>query len=111
MSEWASTLTARFDLVVCNPPYIARSERRRLAPEVLRFDPEEALFGAADGLDAYRVLAPKLPRLLNAGAWACLEVGVGQAESVMDLLGDAGLIDLAAIEDLNGLKRCVCGKK
>ncbi len=111
VSEWASSLTARFDLVVCNPPYIARPERRRLAPEVARFDPKEALFGGADGLDAYRLLAPELPRLLNLGAWACLEVGVGQAESVTGLLGDAGLIDLAAIEDLNGLKRCVCGKK
>ncbi len=111
VSDWASALALRVDLVLCNPPYIARSETDSLAPEVARFDPDAALFGGLDGLDAFRELAPALPAVLNAGGWACLEVGAGQALTVMGLLGEAGLVELAAIEDLNGLKRCVCGKK
>ena len=57
----------QFDLVVSNPPYIAESERADLAPEVVNFDPERALFAGADGLDAYRKIAPALPFLLKDG--------------------------------------------
>ncbi len=111
VSDWAGSLGARFDLVVCNPPYITEGDLAGLEPEVVKFDPAGALCGGADGLDAYRVLAPVLPGLLAENGWACLEVGLGQAESVMGLLGASGLVDLAALEDLNGRNRCVCGKK
>lgn len=111
VSDWAHALAGRFDLVVSNPPYIAQSELDGLAPEVTQFDPSAALLGGVDGLDAYRALAPMLPTLLSENGWIYLEIGLGQAESVMGLLGGAGLVELAAVEDLNGLKRCVCGKK
>ena len=111
VGDWAAALGASFDLVVSNPPYIAEPEVAGLAPEVARFDPHAALIAGPDGLQAYRALAPALPALLNPDGWAVLEVGAGQASAVASLLAEAGLADLAAIRDLGGVKRCICGKK
>ncbi len=111
VGDWATALGTRVDLVISNPPYVAESEIAGLAPEVERYDPPQALDGGADGLDAYRRLAPILPALLCPEGWVVLEVGAGQASAVASLLAEAGLANLAAIEDLGGVKRCVCGKK
>ena len=111
VSDWDSALAVEADLVVSNPPYIARPDMAGLAPEVTRFDPDAALLGGDDGLDAYRDLAPVLPGLLAPGGSALLEVGAGQADPVIGLLADAGLVELDAIADLAGVKRCICGKK
>ena len=54
-----------FDLVVSNPPYIATDEIAALAPEVRDHDPQLALDGGRDGLDAYRIIAAQMPALLH----------------------------------------------
>ena len=83
---------ARFDLVLCNPPYIPTSELNGLMPEVARYEPRSRLDGGPDGLSAYRRLLPDLPRLLTrdrfgragTGAWAGRNGGRAGA-------GEAGL--------------------
>lgn len=109
--NWGRALEGAFDLLVCNPPYVAESEIDALAPEVARFDPRSALSGGADGLDVYRALAPSLPALLTPRGWVVLEVGAGQATAVTTYLADAGLVALETVNDLAGVPRCVCGKK
>lgn len=111
VGEWGHALIGGFDLVVSNPPYIVDGEIDTLAPDVALFDPRSALSGGADGLDAYRALAPAIPGLLNPGGWAVLEVGDGQSRVVESLLADAGLAGLGPVDDLAGVQRCVCGKK
>ncbi len=96
-----------FDIVVSNPPYIAESERKELEPEVLLYDPAEALFGGADGLDAYRSLSGVLPSLLKDGGLAVFEFGRGQHDAVRDILCRDGL-DFASFGiDLGGIVRCI----
>ena len=51
------------------------------------YEPDEALFAGKEGLDAYRELAPQLPRLLNKGGLAAVEIGHDQAEAVTALAG------------------------
>ena len=87
--DWAKGLLERFDLILCNPPYVA--EGAELGPGVREYEPDEALFAGREGLDAYRELAPQLPRLLNAGGLAAIEIGHDQAESVTELLAHDGL--------------------
>ena len=111
VGDWGQSLAGGFDLVVVNPPYIAKSEFDILDPEVARFDPRRALVAGADGLDAYRALAPGLAGLLTVGGLAALEVGAGQAPAVVSILADAGLSGLETIDDLAGVQRCVCGRK
>ena len=59
--DWADGIDERFDLILCNPPYVA--EDAELGPGVREYEPDEALFAGEEGLDAYRELAPQLPRL------------------------------------------------
>ena len=63
--NWADGLVEKFDLILCNPPYVA--DGAELGPGVREFEPDEALFAGKEGLDAYRALAPQLPRLLEQG--------------------------------------------
>jgi len=68
----------RFELIVSNPPYIARDEIETLQPEVRDHDPRLALDGGPDGLDFYRRLAIEGPTRLNGGGRLMVELGDGQ---------------------------------
>ena len=102
--DWADGLVEKFDLILCNPPYIA--EGAELGPGVAEYEPDEALFGGKEGLDAYRALAPQLPRLLAPGGLAAIEMAPDQAASVGKLLTRDRLKSNVA-QDLAGLPRAL----
>jgi release factor glutamine methyltransferase len=89
LGNWANGVDETFDLILCNPPYIA--EGAELGPGVREYEPDEALFAGAKGLDAYRELAPQLPQLLNHGGIAAVEIGHDQAQAAIALLARDGL--------------------
>jgi len=82
--NWAEGIDEKFDLILCNPPYVP--EGAELGAGVREFEPDEALFAGSEGLDAYRALAPQLPRLLGQGGLAAVEIGHDQAAAVTRLL-------------------------
>jgi release factor glutamine methyltransferase len=102
--NWAAGLAEKFDLILCNPPYVPVDAN--LGPGVREYEPDEALFAGNEGLDAYRALAPQLPRLLNAGGLAAVEIGADQAEPVTKLLARDGL-EARVANDLAGRPRAV----
>ncbi|HET7605996.1 MAG TPA: peptide chain release factor N(5)-glutamine methyltransferase [Sphingomicrobium sp.] len=102
--NWADGLVEKFDLILCNPPYVA--DGAELGPGVREFEPDEALFAGREGLDAYRQLAPQLPRLLAADGLAAIEIGPLQASAVTALLARDGLGAKVA-DDLAGRPRAV----
>jgi release factor glutamine methyltransferase len=108
--NWAGAIGGRFDLVVSNPPYIARNEIARLTEEVRGYDPALALDGGEDGLFAYRRLIPALPDLLTADGVAALEFGAGQRGDVESILLRAGLRPFAVRRDLGGAERVVLAR-
>ena len=101
---------AGYDLVVSNPPYIPSADLAALMPEVREFEPLLALDGGADGLSAYRLLAAQARALLKPGGWLLLEVGIGQAEAVTELLRAAGLVEIFTRADYAGVARVVGGQ-
>ncbi|AEG49947.1 protein-(glutamine-N5) methyltransferase, release factor-specific [Sphingobium chlorophenolicum L-1] len=103
LGNWAEGIEGPFDLILINPPYIARDVA--LAGDVLH-EPESALFAGADGLDDYRRIAPTLPRLLAPDGMAAIEIGYDQRLSVSALLADQGL-SVASRRDLAGHERCL----
>lgn len=107
VGDWAAALSGGFDLVLANPPYVARDEIARLQREVAQFEPRLALDGGADGLDAYRRLSGDMRRLLRPGGTAVLEVGFGQWEAAAALFRQAGLRIAEPGRDLQGVARCV----
>ena len=102
--NWADGLVEKFDLILCNPPYIA--DGAALGPGVAEYEPDEALFAGKEGLDAYRELAPQLPRLLEAGGFAAVEMAPDQADPVAALLTRDGLESQVAA-DLAGRPRAL----
>ena len=103
----AAGLQGPFDLIVSNPPYIARGEIASLAPEVRDYDPALALDGGADGLDAYRAIAARGPPPAGAGRPLDRGVGQGQEPAVRALFTKAGLTVGAARNDLAGIPRAL----
>ncbi len=106
-ANWAAPIAGRFDLVLCNPPYIATPDLGTLMPEVADHEPKSALDGGRDGFDAYRTLLPTLPALLNPNGVAVLELGQGQHETVEKLARQAGLHLAALRHDLAGIARAL----
>jgi release factor glutamine methyltransferase len=102
--DWANGVSETFDLILCNPPYVP--EGAELGAGVREFEPDEALFAGEEGLDAYRALAPQLPRLLNKGGLAAVEIGHDQAGAVTPLLARDGLQAKVA-QDLAGRDRAL----
>ena len=84
-SDLFSKIHGRFNIIVCNPPYIKTSEIPTLQREVREWEPRIALDGGDDGLDFYRRLAREIPRYIAKGGMLMLEVGEGQAEEVLKL--------------------------
>lgn len=107
VSDWAAALAGRFDVVVANPPYVARDELDGLAPEVRAHDPRLALDGGTDGLDGHRALAGQLGRLLAPGGFAAIECGAGQAAAAGAIFRRAELRLVDCRPDLGGRPRCL----
>jgi len=104
LGDWDQPIEGHFDLILCNPPYIATDEV--LPASVSQYEPATALFAGADGLAEYRRLAPRIGPVLSAGGLALFEVGHTQGPAVAKLFRGFGH-RTRIIRDLAGLDRCV----
>lgn len=102
--NWGEGIEERFDLILCNPPYIETGAL--LPPGVARWEPAEALYAGADGLDDYRILARTIGLLLAPAGIACIEIGSGQAVAVGALFEAQGFT-ISSRSDLSGITRCL----
>lgn len=110
--DWTTGLAeADFDLVVSNPPYIATDVIETLDPEVRVYEPRLALDGGADGLDAFRRLAPEILRVLKPGGRFLVEIGYDQRAAVETLFREAGAVEVETLQDLSTHDRVVAGAK
>ena len=94
--------------MISNPPYIPTSQINDLQPEVVNHEPHLALDGGEDGLDDIRYLVKTAPNyLVRDGLWL-IELMVGQANTVMELLKQQGeYYDIKSFPDLAGIERFV----
>ena len=103
-ADWAEGLRETFDLVLCNPPYVEAGAA--LPREVAEWEPAEALYAGADGLDDHRRLARAIPRLVSPGGVACVEIGPDQAKTAAALYRAQGA-QVSLRRDLAGRPRCL----
>lgn len=100
----------RFDVIVSNPPYIPEGMREQLQEEVRGWEPPEALFAGAEGLDVLLPLAREAPSRLEPKGLLALEVGEGQAGRVARALEESGRFqEIRIASDLAGRRRVVQG--
>jgi release factor glutamine methyltransferase len=93
-----------FDFVIANLPYISTQDRHLLSREVLH-DPEIALFAGAKGDELIRALIEQAPPHLRPGGWLALELGIGQAEALSQLLAQKKYHDICPKNDYSGTIR------
>jgi release factor glutamine methyltransferase len=97
----------RVDAVVSNPPYV--EDGAPLVPEISRHEPPGALFAGADGLVVIRRLVEQVAA--SDARFVALEVGMGQAGAVADVLRAAGFAEIDVRPDLAGIERVVVGRR
>lgn len=110
LSDWFSSVTGRYDLIVSNPPYIAENEMPALAPE-LAHEPRRALTPGGDGLAAYRAIARGASSRLMPGGRLLVEIGPTQATAVTALFAAQGLAAIRVLPDLDGRDRVIAATK
>jgi release factor glutamine methyltransferase len=106
-SDWFTAIEGSFDIIVSNPPYIRTDVVASLAPEVRDHDPDVALDGGADGLDAYRIIAAQARRHLNADGIVGVEIGYDQMQAVSALFEEKGFLAFEQVRDLGGNDRAI----
>jgi len=97
----------RFDVILANPPYLTDTEFESSPPEIRNYEPRQALAAGADGLDAFRALAPVLRDSMTDSGLAFVEIGAGQAEKVRGIIIQAALELRRVASDLSGIPRCL----
>ena len=107
VSDMFKNIDGRFDVIISNPPYIERKVIDELDATVKEYEPFTALCGGEDGLDFYRIIAKEAHDHLIKDGLLLLEIGYDQGESVPDILGKEGFVNIKVIKDLNGLNRVV----
>lgn len=104
LGNWGAEIEEQFDLILCNPPYIALDAA--LPPDVREHEPAQALFAGPDGLSDYKRLAGQVGSLLAPGGVAVFEIGYDQAETAGALFREHGFA-VALRRDLAGHARAL----
>lgn len=113
VSDLFDRINCKYDIIVCNPPYVKTGDLEKLEIEVRDFDPILALDGGKDGLDFYRKIIKQAPNYLsstNGLGKIYFEIGVGQCEPIVKLL-QKDFQDIEVIKDYSGIERFVIAKK
>lgn len=100
----------QFDVIVSNPPYIANQDPH-LGQGDLRFEPESALTDYGSGLSCLQAIISGAGKFLKSGGLIAVEHGYDQSKAVVELMKEAGLIDVQVHQDLAGHCRAASGRK
>ncbi|MFN0157847.1 MAG: peptide chain release factor N(5)-glutamine methyltransferase [Bacteroidota bacterium] len=96
-----------FDLIISNPPYISLQEFQGLQPEVRDHEPRIATTDEDDGFKFIRRIAQLASLNLKSGGAVLIEIAYNQSANAMQLLGDAGLVEVECFPDYAGIPRIV----
>ena len=97
----------KFDIIVCNPPYIKSSEIEKLQVEVKNYDPLISLDGGVDGCDSYRAIFKGLRELLSTKGLCLIEIGYDLLEDIKIILKEFNLNLIKVHKDFYGHSRVI----
>ncbi len=88
----------KFDLIVCNPPYVSAAEYEKLDKNVRDYEPRLALYAGDDGMDIYRRIIEKVDQFLKPDAALMMEIGYAQGQTIKEMLEQTGIFAEIKIE-------------
>ncbi len=97
----------KFDIIVCNPPYIKSSDIEKLQTEVKNYDPLVSLDGGVDGCDSYRAIFKDLRGLLGVGGLCLFEIGYDLLDNIKIILKEFNLNLIKVHKDFYGHNRVI----
>ena len=97
----------KFDIIVCNPPYIKSSDIKKLQTEVKNYDPLISLDGGIDGCDSYRAIFEGLKELLSTKGLCYMEIGYDLLEDIKNILKEFNLNLIKVYKDFQGHSRVI----
>lgn len=99
------------DVIVSNPPYIAKADEPFLSDTVRNFDPKLALFANDNGLAAYSKIIEQSQQATESNARLAFEIGYTQGDTVSLLIKNVFPIgEVKTIRDINKKDRIVTAK-
>ena len=107
-SDMFEQVKGKYDVIVCNPPYIESDVIETLDASVKNYEPRLALDGGADGLDFYRKTAQVVTSHLRENGVLVLEIGYNQGEAIKALFQDK--FDVQVSKDYGGNDRIVVAR-
>ena len=106
-----TTRKVNVDVIVSNPPYVARQDQHVLPQDVVDHEPHIALFGGTEGTDVIGRLASSALQWLRPGGWLVLEMGAGQKEDVKRVLEELGYSEVRVGVDFADWPRVTEGRR
>lgn len=101
----------KFDTIISNPPYIKTSEKDLMDANVIKNEPDTALYGGEDGLDFYRKFAKQIRSHLNSHGQFFLEFGFSEKRQLEELFEtELPDFEIEFRDDLAGKPRMVHGR-
>lgn len=101
-------LSARYDIIVSNPPYVMDKEKALMRPNVLDHEPHLALFVPdSDPLVFYRAVADHAVRLLAPDGFGIVEINEALGELTADVFRSRGFGKVVVERDLYDKDRFV----
>lgn len=111
-SDLFENVNEKYDIIVSNPPYIPLKDKESLQIEVKKYDPELALFTKDDlGIEFYDKIVTMSKDYLIPNGIIAFELGINQAELVVDLLKNQGFSEVNVYKDYNSIERVIISKK
>ncbi len=110
-SDMFKNIKDRFDLIVCNLPYIKTSQLISLPQEVILFEPHQALIGGKNGLALIFEFLDVVSFYLSTKGVFIIEIGIHQLDLIIKKLNDLNYKNYNVFDDTNGISRTVCVQK
>ena len=110
--DLGAALTAKYDIIISNPPYVMDKEKSAMEANVLDHEPAIALFVPdSDPLKFYKAIADYAADALTEGGRLYFELNHLTADSLKDWMLQSGWNDVCLLPDLHAKTRFMIARK
>ena len=106
--NWWEKITGKFSVIVSNPPYIGRQDKR-ICPLVKKHEPHSALFADEEGRSDLRCIIEPAADFMPKKGMLILEHGTEQDTWVRSQLQKCGFSNVRSIVDIQRFPRISVG--